>query len=184
MTKKQFPAPLSIKKLLGPSFIILALGLGSGEVILWPYLASNYGLGIAWGAILGITFQFFINMEIERYALVKGESVFMGINKVFPKAAYWFILSTFVGFGLPGIIAAAAKVFSQIIGVQEFKWMAMVMLVFIGFILSSGKTVYGLMERLTKTIILIGVPFVFVLVIWLSTSTDWVALTKGVAGIG
>ncbi|KKU25726.1 MAG: hypothetical protein UX39_C0021G0008 [Candidatus Magasanikbacteria bacterium GW2011_GWA2_46_17] len=184
IAKKEFPTPLSFKKLIGPSFIILALGLGSGEVILWPYLVSNYGLGIAWGAILGITFQFFINMEIERYALVKGESVFMGINKVFPKAAYWFILSTFVGFGLPGIIAAAAKVFSQIIGVQEFKWMAMVMLVFIGFILSSGKTVYGLMERLTKTIILIGVPFVFVLVIWLSTSTDWVALTKGVAGIG
>jgi len=98
MTKKQFPIPLSIKKLLGPSFIILALGLGSGEVILWPYLASNYGLGIAWGAILGITFQFFINMEIERYALVKGESVFVGIAKIFKWATSWFVLSTFIGF--------------------------------------------------------------------------------------
>lgn len=58
---KLFPEPVSLKKLIGPSFIILALalalGLGSGEVILWPYLAANYGLGIAWGAILGITLK-------------------------------------------------------------------------------------------------------------------------------
>ena len=100
------------KKLIGPSFVILALGLGSGEVILWPYLTANYGLGIAWGAILGITFQYFMNMEIERYALVKGESVFVGIHKLFKPAVYWFIVSTFIGFGLPGIIAASAKVIS------------------------------------------------------------------------
>ncbi|PIY93340.1 MAG: hypothetical protein COY69_02165, partial [Candidatus Magasanikbacteria bacterium CG_4_10_14_0_8_um_filter_32_14] len=56
--KKPFPKPISFRKLIGPSFIILALGLGSGEVILWPYLVSNFGLGIVWGAMLGITFQY------------------------------------------------------------------------------------------------------------------------------
>ncbi len=64
--KKPFPKTISFKKLLGPSFIILALGLGSGEVILWPFLVATYGLGIALGALLGITFQYFMNMEIER----------------------------------------------------------------------------------------------------------------------
>ena len=60
----EFPQPIPLKKMIGPSFIILALGLGSGEVILWPYLVANYGLGIAWGAVLVITCQFFINLEI------------------------------------------------------------------------------------------------------------------------
>ncbi len=184
MFKKQFPKPVKLKKLIGPSFIILALGLGSGEVILWPYLAANYGLGIAWGAALGITFQFFMNMEIERYALVKGESVFVGINKKFKWAAYWFIFSTFIGFGLPGIIAASAKVFSHVIGFEQFKWIAIFFLFFIGIILSSGKTVYGLMEKLTKTIIIIGVPFIFILTIIIATGADWSALAKGVMGIG
>jgi hypothetical protein len=92
--KQPFPKPIPLRKLIGPSFVILALGLGSGEVILWPYLTSNYGLGIVWGALLGITFQYFINMEIERYALVKGESVFVGIAKLWKGAPYWFILST------------------------------------------------------------------------------------------
>ena len=90
--ERQFPAPIPLRKLIGPSFVILALGLGSGEIILWPYLASNYGLGIIWGALLGITFQYFINMEIERYALVKGESVFVGIAKLWRGAPIWFIV--------------------------------------------------------------------------------------------
>lgn len=181
---KQFPKPVKLKKLIGPSFIILALGLGSGEVILWPYLASNYGLGIAWGAILGITFQFFMNMEIERYTLVKGESVFVGIGRMFKKAPYWFILSTFIGFGLPGIIAASAKVFGHVIGFSEFKWIAIAFLLIIGFILSAGKTVYGLMEKITKTVILIGVPFIFILTIIISSQIGWLDLAKGLVGIG
>ena len=47
--KASFPKPNNLINLLGPSFIILALGLGSGEIILWPYLTSKYALGIAWG---------------------------------------------------------------------------------------------------------------------------------------
>jgi len=181
---KLFPEPVSLKKLIGPSFVILALGLGSGEVILWPYLAANYGLGIAWGAILGITFQYFMNMEIERYALVKGESVFVGIYKLWKPAVYWFILSTFIGFGLPGIIAASAKVFASVIGVTDFKWIAILFLVIIGLILSMGQTVYGMMERLTKVILSIGVPFIFLLAVFLATKTDWSALFHGIFGIG
>ena len=183
-TTKPFPKPISLKKLIGPSFIILALGLGSGEVILWPYMAANYGMGIAWGALLGITFQYFMNMEIERYALVKGESVFVGIYKIFKPAAFWFILSTFVGFGLPGIIAASAKVTASIFGLASFKWLAIVFLLLIGIILSIGKTVYSMMERLTKTIILVGVPFIFILTIVISTKADFSALFSGMIGRG
>lgn len=179
-----FPQPLGFKKLIGPSFIILALGLGSGEVILWPYLSANYGLGIIWGALLGISFQFFINMEIERYALVKGESVFVGLHRLYQGAAYWFIISTFIGFGLPGIIAASAKVLASIFGWDDFRWLAMALLVFIGLILSLGKTVYGLMERLTKIVIFLGVPFIFVLAILLSEPADWSALLNGLVGQG
>ncbi len=180
----QFPAPIPLRKLIGPSFVILALGLGSGEVILWPYLSSNYGLGIIWGALIGITFQYFINMEIERYALVKGESVFVGIAKFWTLAPLWFIVSTFAGFGLPGIIAASAKVFASITGIGDFRIVAIVSLLIIGMVLSSGKTVYGLMEKLTRTVILLCVPLLFLLAIFLSSHTDWTALMHGFVGNG
>lgn len=182
--KKTFPKALPLKKLIGPSFVILALGLGSGEVILWPYLASNYGLGIAWGALLGITFQYFMNMEIERYALVKGESVFVGFARLWKKVPIWFIFSTFLGFGLPGIIAASAKVLSSVLEVDDLRWIAIPMLLIIGLILSSGKTVYGMMERITKLVIMIGVPFIFVLTFILAQGADWSALAQGFVSIG
>src|SRR3990167_4265836 len=85
LNNKELPPALSLKKLIGPSFIILGLGLGSGEIILWPYLTSKFGMGIIWGALLGLTFQFFMNMEIERYALINGESIFVGFARNYKK---------------------------------------------------------------------------------------------------
>ncbi len=184
MVNKEFPAAPKVRRLLGPSFIILALGLGSGEVILWPYLTANFGLGLAWGALAGITFQFFINMEIERYALVRGESVFVGLARFLRFAPYWFILSTFIGFGLPGIIAASAQVLASVLGLASFKWLAIGLLLLIGLILTIGKTIYSLMEGLTRTVILIGVPLIFVLAIVTSSPESWVALTNGLIGRG
>lgn len=181
---KPLPPAVPLRKLLGPSFIILALGFGSGEVILWPYLTSNYGLGIAWAALLGITFQFFINMEIERYALVKGESVFVGMHRLWPKIVWWFIFSTFLGFGLPGIIAASAQVLAAVFGLSQFKWLAILLLLACGLLLSAGKTVYGLMEKTTRTIIFVGLPFIIILVLILAKGVDWLSLVQGLAGQG
>lgn len=181
---KEFPETITLRRMLGPSFIILALGLGSGEIILWPYLSSNYGLGIAWGALLGITCQYFINMEIERYALVKGESVFVGMHKLWRWTAWWFIASTFIGFGLPGIIAASAQVFSFVFGITDFKWVAIVFLIVIGLILSIGKTVYGVMETVTKIIIFLGIPFILILTFILARGADWSMLAQGLIGLG
>ena len=95
LEQNEMPQPQSLRRIIGPSFIILALGLGSGEVILWPYLSANFGLGVIWGALLGLTFQFFMNMEIERYALAHGESVFVGLTRKLKFIPFWFLLSTF-----------------------------------------------------------------------------------------
>lgn len=176
--------PSSFLKILGPSFIILGLGLGSGEIILWPYLVSNFGLGIIWAAVLGITFQFFINMEIERYALVRGESVFVGFARMARLLPYWFILSTFIGFGWPGIIAASAKIFSQIAGVVEFQYLGIAFLIIIGAILTLGPILYKTVERFQKTVILIGVPSLLAVTIAIATKSDYAALARGVAGFG
>ena len=181
---KEFPAPIAFRKILGPSFVLLALGLGSGELILWPYLVANYGLGIIWGAVLGITFQYFINMEVERYALVKGESVFVGLNKLWRWTPIWFIVSTFIGFGLPGIIAASAQVLSFAFGWADFKWLAAGLLVAIGLILSFGKTVYASLEKINKIIIFVGVPLIFILTLFLADQADVLKLFNGLIGRG
>ncbi|KKU83469.1 MAG: hypothetical protein UY11_C0019G0014 [Candidatus Amesbacteria bacterium GW2011_GWC2_47_8] len=172
-------------KLIGPSFIILGVGLGSGELILWPYLASNFGLGIAWAAVVGITLQFFLNMEIERYSLVTGESVFAGWRKKWgPAAAGWFIASTIIPWMWPGIMAAAATAAATAAGVAYSKWWGIGMLVALGGNYSLGRVVYRTQETVQKAIILVGVPLVVGLTIWLAGRADWLALAAGVARVG
>ncbi|HQB51002.1 MAG TPA: Nramp family divalent metal transporter [bacterium] len=184
MTTKPFPQPTSFFKMLGPSFVILALGLGSGEVILWPYLSANYGLGIVWGALLGLTCQYFINMEIERYALVKGESVFSGLARRWTWTAYWFIISTFFGWALPGIAAASAQIFGHIFNIVNFRWIAIGILIAIGLILTLNQSIYKTLEKITKTILLVGIPCLLVLAAFIAKQTDWLALFQGVVGRG
>ena len=139
------PAP-PLRKLLGPSFILLGLGLGSGEIILWPYLSANWGLGIAWGAFLGIFFQFFINMEIERYSLARGESVFIGLARRWKWVPFWLMFSTIVSFGWPGIIASSATLFAYVFG-GDPTVIGIIFLMLIGIILSTGKYIYTTVDR-------------------------------------
>ncbi len=179
------PEAPRLLKLIGPSFIILGVGLGSGELILWPYLASNFGLGIAWAAVVGITLQFFLNMEIERYSLVTGESVFAGWARKWGKAApVWFIISTIIPWIWPGIIAAAAVAAATAAGSEYSKWWGIGMLVVLGGIYSLGRVVYRTQETVQKGIVLIGVPLVVGLTIWLAGRADWAALAMGIVNVG
>ncbi len=182
---KELPEPLPLRKLIGPSFIILGVGLGSGELILWPYLASNYGLGIIWAAVLGILFQFFINMEIERYTLARGESIFVGLTRKFGKVTpYWFIATTLLPWMWPGIIASSATVFAAAFGISYSKYVGIILLLVLGAIYSIGKVIYKTQEKVQKAIIVIGVPFIFLVTLYFAKPIDWEALALGVGGIG
>jgi hypothetical protein len=181
----QLPKPPKFKKMVGPSFILLGMGLGSGELIMWPYLAANYGLGIIWAAVIGITFQFFINMEIERYTLVNGESVFVGLGRKLKwLSPIWFILSTIIPWMWPGIILSSATIFAGTFGVKNTNLIAVLMLVLIGLILSFGKVVYKTQEHFQKWLIFLGVPFVLLLTIFLAKGSDWQSLAFGLSGKG
>lgn len=182
---RQMPEAPKLLKLIGPSFIILGVGLGSGELILWPYLASNFGLGLAWAAVVGITLQFFLNMEIERYSLVTGESVFAGWAKKWGRIMpAWFIVSTIIPWMWPGILAAAATAAAAAAGMEYSRWWGIGLLVVLGGIYSLGRVVYRTQETVQKAIILVGVPLVVGLTIWLAGRSDWVALVAGVFSVG
>lgn len=183
--KKDLPHPPSLWSLIGPSFILLGLGLGSGELILWPYLTANYGLGIIWGAAVGITLQFFLNMEVERYTLAKGESVFVGMARVFGWfSPIWFFISTLIPWIWPGIIATSGLILAELFGLENPTLITTILLLALGVLLSTGKTVYKQLERWQRISISIGAPFVIVLTVFIATPPDWQALTQGLLGQG
>ncbi len=179
------PKSPKLREMIGPSFVLLGMGLGSGELIMWPFLAANYGLGIVWAAVLGITFQFFINMEIERYTLVTGESVFVGLARKFRiLSPIWFILSTIIPWMWPGIILSSATIFAAIFGFNRANLIAIIMLILVGLILSLGKVVYKTQEVIQKTLIYFGVPFILLIAIYFAKGSDWQSLANGFMGQG
>lgn len=185
LKKHDMPKSPRLRKLIGPSFIILGVGLGSGELILWPYLSSNFGLGIIWASVLGITFQFFLNMEIERYTLITGESIFVGLTRKYKLfSPVWFIASTFIPWMWPGIIAASATLFAKSVGIEYSGLVGIVLLVILGCVYSFGSVVYKTQEKVQKSIILVGVPFILVVTLYFAKSSDWHALISGLVGSG
>jgi hypothetical protein len=89
---RDLPEPLPFRKIIGASVIILATALGSGELILWPYIVTQVGIGILWLAVVGFTMQFFLNMEIERYTLATGETAVAGFTRFWKPWGIIFIL--------------------------------------------------------------------------------------------
>ncbi len=75
---RDMPQPISWKKMIGPSIMLAGLSLGSGEFVMWPYIVYKAGFIFFWACVLGVVTQYFLNMEIERWTLVTGESAITG----------------------------------------------------------------------------------------------------------
>ena len=82
IVEKDLPEPAPLRKLIGPSVILVGVGVASGEYILFPYIASVAGLAFLWAAVVGVAMQFFINMEIERYTLATGQTAITGFSRL------------------------------------------------------------------------------------------------------
>ena len=178
------PEPITLKKSIGPSIILLGLALGSGELIMWPYLVSQYGLGIIWGGLLGITFQYFLNTEIMRYTLARGESVFVGWRRWGRAIPLWFVFSTVIPWALPGFVLASATMINHVFPMLKVNIVAALLILITGVIISSGKTLYKTMETVQRTLLSVGVPFVTLLALYMARGADWSALFQGFLGIG
>lgn len=183
---KNLPVPPSLWKMIGPSFILLGLALGSGELVLWPYLTATWGLGLLWGGLLGISLQYILNTEAMRYSLARGESVFVGFRKLGWIWPFWFIFSTFLPWALPGFSAASASLFTQTlgIGIGAEKWVTIGLLVFTGVLLSVGRTLYNTMEFLQRTIIILALPIMFGISLYVANTADWQEALWGLIGRG
>jgi len=141
-------------------------------------------LGIMWGALIGITIQFFINMEVERYALINGESIFVGFARLYRFLPLWFVFSTFIGFGWPGIGLAGATVLSHVIPIASSRTIGIILFLLIGIILTFGKELYRTVESLQKWLIGVGVPFILFLTWYVTDTVDFTALMAGLVGQG
>ena len=106
---KELPAPpTSYRRLIGPGVVAAGVGLASGEFVLWPYIASQAGLVLLWGAAVGIVTQWFLNMEIERYTLATGETALTGFSRLWKHWGLVFV-DGYTRQPLPGGVTARPR---------------------------------------------------------------------------
>jgi len=168
------------KKLLGPSVLLLGLSLGSGEFVLWPYITYRFGFVAFWACMVGVTTQYFINMEIERWTLATGESTITGFCRLWKGWAGVFLVANVVPWMWPGWASGAATLLTWEIGGGEVARTvySIISLLAIGAALTLGPVVYNTVERMQKVLvafIFLFMVIIFVLVVDLSHVQDMVA---------
>ena len=146
MEYRDMPEPLPLRKVLGPSVILAGVGVGSGEYILWPYISANAGLGFLWLAFVGVTIQYFLNMEIERYTLATGETAIAGFARSWKPWGILFCVFAVVPNIWPGWGTAGATTFTYIFGGNPTV-IAVIVLLAIGVALTTSPVVYKALER-------------------------------------
>jgi hypothetical protein len=146
-------APPSIH-ILGPTVFLVALGVGMGESYMWPRLVLVFGPEIRWLFLIGVTLQAVVMLEMSRYAMATGESIFTGAARVFKPLMWFFFGTAILVYIWPGHLSAGASAFEEVTGIP---WVvtACVALILVGIIFSLASVIYDLLENVLA--ILIGV---------------------------
>ncbi|CAN5681355.1 hypothetical protein BH24ACT26_BH24ACT26_21440 [soil metagenome] len=158
---RDMPEALPLRRVLGPSVILLAASIGSGEFVIWPFITSQVGLVAMWAAIVGVFTQYFINMEIERYTLATGETAVTGFTRLWKPWGALFIVMTVVPWAWPGWATGASTSLTFAFGMSEGAVVPLTItaLIAIGIALTVSPVIYQTVEKVQ--FVLVGAILLF-----------------------
>jgi hypothetical protein len=183
MEYQDMPEPLPLRKVLGPSVILAGVGVGSGEYILWPYISSNAGIGFLWLAVVGVTLQYFLNMEIERYTLATGETAIAGFARSWKPWGILFCVMAVVPNIWPGWGTAGATIFTYIFG-GNATVIAIIVLLAIAVALTTSPVVYKALESAEFFKVGLTIVFLAVAVVAAIRGSAWADLGDNFSNLG
>jgi hypothetical protein len=181
---KELPEPpAQLWRVVGPGIVGAGVGLASGEFILWPYIASQVGLVLLWGALLGVVMQWFINMEIERYTLATGETALSGFNRIWRHWGLVFVGMVILANAWPGWATSSATMFTYLFG-GPVNAIAIGLLLVIGLGLTLAPVVYTLVERVIFLKVAAIVTFIAVVAVAAISGDAWRELPSSASHVG
>jgi len=175
-------------KLTGPGAIMIGLAIGSGEMVLWPWITAKFGTEMMWAAALGVFLQLFINMEVGRWAVATGESPFTGFARASRLWVFFFISLLLVGAFLPGMgraVGTSLRIlfFGENGPGADWMWTALV-IAFALLILFGPKRIYTTVEKSVLSMVLFIVVGMVVVAISVGTLDDMFAMFRGILNFG
>jgi hypothetical protein len=183
---RDLPEPRGLRKYMGASVIILATALGSGELILWPYITTQVGLALVWLSVVGISVQFFLNMEIERYTLATGETAVTGFSRMWIGWSVIFVLGAILPNTIPGWAASGAELFTFIFGLGSgaVPLVATIFLISIALSVTVSPVVYQLLEKVQAVLVIIILAFIALAIFIATDLSAWAGVvTEAPEGI-
>ena len=175
-------------KMMGPGAVMVGLAIGSGELILWPWITAKFGADMMWAAALGVFLQMWINIEIGRWAIATGESAFTGFARLSKLWVYFFLTLLFVGAFLPGwgrAVGTSLKIlfFGPEGPGADWMWTALVFAIALAIVFGP-KRIYASIERSIVFLVVIIVAGLVVVAFSVGTLADVATMAKGVVNFG
>lgn len=175
-------------KIAGPGAILVGLSIGAGEIIVWPRIVAEYGAGMVWAAVLGVFLQLWINVEVGRWTVATGETIYTGFSRVWRGFAPVFILLTLLGWLAPGWGRAAGLALKALIvgpdgGGSDTFWTCITFAA-VALVLFGPKIAYMALERTIELLIVIVTLGLIAVAFAVGTADTWKDLGAGIVNVG
>ena len=184
MSVRDMPEPLPLFRILGPSVILAGLGVGSGEYVIWPFISAAVGPQFLWAAVVSVTLQYFINMEIERYTLVTGETAIVGFVRRWKHWGWIFCLFTLLPNMWPGWATGGVTTLTFLMGGGHVAYITVGVMVAIGFALTLSPVVYKTLERAQFFKVGLTLVFLAVAIVAAIEPSAWAELPQSLGSVG
>jgi hypothetical protein len=177
---KDMPEPEPLRKVLGPGVILAGIGVGSGEYILWPYISTQVGLGFLWAVFVGVTIQYFLNMEIERYTLATGETAISGFVRFWKPWGILMVLFALIPNVWPAWATSGAQTLSFLLGTGQgsVSLMSILLLIACGVALTISPVVYQTVEKAEFLKVGLVVLFLIIAIVVAISPSAWADLSQ------
>ncbi|MGD9763757.1 MAG: Nramp family divalent metal transporter [Candidatus Binatia bacterium] len=182
------PMAAGFWKLVGPGAVLVGLSIGAGELIVWPRMTAAYGASMTWAAVLGVFLQLWLNVEIGRYTLATGESVYSGYARVSSVFPWLFLALNVAGWIVPGWARACGGALKVLV-VGPDGWggpTAWTAITFFGVaaVLFGPKAIYRSVEHTVEALVVLIVIGLLGIAISVTTAETWADLALGIANVG
>ena len=147
MPIRKLPEAPAAAHVIGPAMILVALGVGFGETYLWPRLVIVFGPDIRWLFTVGVLVQLVVMLEMARYAMATGESIFFGAARIWIPLMWLFFIIAILVYIWPGHISGGAEALEEITGIP-WQASATIGLLVIAVMFTVVKVIYPVIEAL------------------------------------
>jgi hypothetical protein len=183
----EMPKVPKVSHIVGPSAIMLGAALGSGETMFWPSIIAQEGWALYWAFWVGVVTQFFINTELQRWAMATGESIFRGFDRLSRFWPWFFLFAGLLQLGWPGWAASGGKVFAVWTGIvpaSDWWKIGLATMIIIWLSYQAGPVMYNIIEKAQVALMFIAIIGAVVLIFLIGSASELMNVPAGAVSFG